>query len=208
MKKLSFSIIRFLLAFSVTMILFLSLIISGTTDFWFSLLIGILGGVLSSLVIKWCQLRLFLKKCGLNYKEYIYIQKNLKEAKIKIKRLQKTQFKVRSLGAFKQIFELNRLSKRIFTIVTKQPNKYYQCEQFFFHHLDSAVELSEKYTFLSTQPLKEDHVVESLTETKKTLQNLNQSLNDDLLKVLSEDIDTLNFELDVAKRNNNLNIPK
>ncbi|MCP3739000.1 5-bromo-4-chloroindolyl phosphate hydrolysis family protein [Rossellomorea sp. BNER] len=208
MKKLSFSIIRFLLAFSVTMILFLSLIISGGTDFWISLLIGILGGIVSSFFIKWVQLRIFLKKYGLNYKEYLYIQKNLKEAKIKIKRLQKTQFKVRSLGAFKQIFELNRLSKRIFSIVNKQPKKFFVSEKFFFHHLDSAVELSEKYTYLATQPIKNDKVFESLTETKRTLQSLNQSLNNELIKVLSDDIDTLNFELDVVKRNNNLNNPK
>ncbi|MFP3381758.1 5-bromo-4-chloroindolyl phosphate hydrolysis family protein, partial [Bacillus sp. SIMBA_069] len=40
----------------------------------------------------------------------------------------------------------------------------------------------------------------SLTETRKTLKELTKTIEKDLYKVIADDIDNLNFELDVAKQ--------
>ncbi|RIW35039.1 protein xpaC [Bacillus salacetis] len=201
MKSIPLTFLKLFLGINGFFLTFLVLIFG----FDQSILIGTAGGAAGAYIVssagKWVYTKRFLKKNGITLQDYRYINKNLKEAQLKIKRLQKTQFQVRSLGAFKQILELNRLSKRIFTIVRKDPKKFYQSEQFFFYHLDSVVELSEKYTYLATQPIKNDQVFQSIKDAKRTLHALEDSLQEDLMNVLSNDIRTLDFELDVARKN-------
>jgi 5-bromo-4-chloroindolyl phosphate hydrolysis protein len=81
----------------------------------------------------------------------------------------------------------------------KEPKRFFKAEQFYFSHLDSVVELTEKYALLATQPNKTSELVLSLKETRQTLTELTQAVEDDLYEILSDDIDHLNFEVDVAK---------
>jgi 5-bromo-4-chloroindolyl phosphate hydrolysis protein len=162
-------------------------------------LISAIAGIAASYIAKWLTVRKWLKKQGLSRKDYAYIYRNLKEARKKIKRLQKLFFNVRNIKAFKQIFDLNRLVSKIYTIVKKEPKRFFQAEKFFFYHLDSIVELSEKYTFLLAQPVKNDKLYHNLYETRDTLEELTESIQNDLYHILSDDIDHLEFELDVAK---------
>ncbi|WP_445509284.1 5-bromo-4-chloroindolyl phosphate hydrolysis family protein [Rossellomorea marisflavi] len=149
---------------------------------------------------KQIQKHLWLKKNGITRREYIFITRNLKEAKLKINRLQRQQLKVRSLGAFRQILELSRLSKRIYQLAKREPRRFFKAESFFYYHLDSVVEITEKYTFLASQPGKDKEAFKSLQQTKTTLDELSLSLEQDLRKVLADDMDTLHFELDFAKK--------
>ncbi|MBV6683396.1 5-bromo-4-chloroindolyl phosphate hydrolysis family protein [Bacillus sp. JRC01] len=149
---------------------------------------------------KQIQKQMWLKKNGTTRREYLFITRNLKEAKIKINRLQRQQLKVRSLGAFRQILELNRLSKRIYQLAKREPRRFFKAESFFYYHLDSVVEITEKYTFLASQPGKDKEAFRSLQQTKTTLDELSLSLEQDLRKVLADDMDTLHFELDFAKK--------
>jgi 5-bromo-4-chloroindolyl phosphate hydrolysis protein len=84
------------------------------------------------------------KKYGLSRREYYYILDQLKEAKAKLSRLQHLFLKVRSLRSLKQMIELNSLVKRIYSVVKKEPKRFYEIEPFFYSHLDSVVELAEK----------------------------------------------------------------
>jgi 5-bromo-4-chloroindolyl phosphate hydrolysis protein len=161
--------------------------------------ISILAGLVTFFGIKWISDYRFLKKNGLTRREYAYIQKNLQEAKRKVSRLQKAFFSVRTIGAFKQLYELSRLVKRMYTIVQKDPRRFYQSETFFFYHLDSVVELSERYARLAAQPVKNDQIYLSLKETQSTLEDLSESIKKDIYHVLSTDVDDLQFELDVAR---------
>jgi len=91
------------------------------------------------------------------------------------------------------------LSKRIFQIVKTNPRKFYQVESFFYAHLDTAVELTSKYTLLVSQPVKALDVQIALQDTRDTLLELNQVMENDLRQVLSSDIEKLKMELDFAK---------
>ncbi|KIL45444.1 5-bromo-4-chloroindolyl phosphate hydrolysis family protein [Jeotgalibacillus soli] len=161
---------------------------------------GILGGVLPFYILKWFQRRSYLKSLGLSVQEFQYIKNNLKESQQKISRLQGRIFQIRSVSAMRQLNDLTKISKRIFHIVKKDPKRFYAAERFFFYHLDSAVELTEKYTFLVAQPIKNKEILESLEDTRKTLLDLSSTIEEELMKVLSTDIDTLKIELDVAKK--------
>lgn len=161
--------------------------------------ISTLAGLITFFGVKFVSDYRFLKKNRLTRKEYAYIQKNLQEAKRKIARLQKSFLSVRTMGAFKQLYELNRLAKRMYAIVNKDPRRFYQSERFFFYHLDSVVEISERYARLASQPVKNDNIYLSLKETQSTLEDLNESIKKDIYHVLSSDVDDLQFELDVAR---------
>ncbi len=139
------------------------------------------------------------KKYGLTRKEYYYILDQLQEAKSKLSRLQHLFLKVRSLSSLKQMIELNSLVKRIYSVVKKEPKRFYEIEPFFYSHLDSVVELAEKSALLSSKKVKGPDLKKSLLETKETLDDLSKTLESDLRQVLARDIEHLTIELDVAK---------
>lgn len=153
--------------------------------------------------IKWTRDYLYLKKQRLTRKEYMYIQKNLIIAKKKINRLQKAFFSARTIGSFRQLYELVRLVKKMYAIVKKEPKRFFQSERFFFSHLDSIVELSERYATLASQPIKDDTVYVSLKDAQNTLEDLTDLVRKDIQLAHTTDIEDLNFELLVAKHSLN-----
>lgn len=141
----------------------------------------------------------FLNKHGLTRKEYNYIKKNLDEAKIKINRLQKVQFSIRHIRSMKQRIELIRMIRNIYNLTKREPKRFYQAEQFYFSHLDSVLELTEKYAFLSAQSKTNREMEYTLEDTQRTLIEMTGVVEKDLYHVLSDDYEHLNFEIDVAK---------
>ncbi|MFJ7972474.1 5-bromo-4-chloroindolyl phosphate hydrolysis family protein [Psychrobacillus sp. NPDC096389] len=155
--------------------------------------------LVSNFSIKKIQHRRIMKKHQLTHSEYFHIQKQLKEAKAKIRTLNSHYLKVRSFSSFKQLFDMNRLAKRIISLVKENPRKFYQVEKFFYAHLDSAVELTSKYTLLVSQPMKNHDLKIALADTRETLESMNAIMEDDLKDVLASDIEHLKMELDFAK---------
>ncbi|GLB61081.1 5-bromo-4-chloroindolyl phosphate hydrolysis family protein [Cytobacillus sp. NCCP-133] len=166
------------------------------------LLSGVYGAA-AGLLTYWAggiiQRRRFLKRHGLTRREYQYIKRNLDEAKRKLTRLHKAMFSIRHFPTLKQRMEFMRVTRRIYRLTKREPKRFYQAEQFYFSHLDSAVELAEKYVFLSSQPKKTRELDQSLKETRRTLDMLTHHVEEDLHRVIEEDIEQLNFEIDVAK---------
>jgi len=162
--------------------------------------ISIAAGILAHMLVNGIIKLKTLKKYNISRKEYVYIKKNLKEAKPKIQRLRKAFFQVRDVAAFKQQLDTLRVANKIYSITKREPKRFYQAEQFYYSHLDSIVELAEKYSFLSTQPKKNTELLISLQDTKTALRDLSYVIEEDLNQVLSNDIDKLNFELDVVKK--------
>ncbi|GHH97422.1 5-bromo-4-chloroindolyl phosphate hydrolysis family protein [Neobacillus kokaensis] len=164
-----------------------------------SLAYAIAGGVAVHFVLSIVMDRNFYKKHQLTRKEYRYIRKNLAEANKKIRRLNKSLFSIRDLSSVKQRIDILRITKKIQKMALKEPKRFYQAEPFYFSHLDSIVELTEKYSFLAAQPKKNLEINQSLIDTRQTLNEMTKVLEDDLYRVVSDDVDYLNFEIDVAK---------
>lgn len=144
-----------------------------------------------------------LRKNGLTRKEYKFIEENLKEAKQKIVRLRKSLTSVREIAHIKQNFNMIRTVQKIYSNTKKEPRRFYQAERFFYSHLDSLVELTEKYVFLSSQPAKTKELSRSLRDTREMISEINDAIEEDLRLMLVDDVDTLHFELDVAKQSMN-----
>ncbi|MDM5330242.1 5-bromo-4-chloroindolyl phosphate hydrolysis family protein [Neobacillus sp. CF12] len=183
---------------SATIIWFLSYFAFDLT-FWISSGISLAGGGIVYNVTSAVMTSRFLKKHQLTRKEYRYIKKNLDEAKQKINRLNKSLFSIRDLPTLKQRLDVLRITRKIHSMTKTEPKRFYKAEKFYFSHLDSVVELTEKYRFLSQQPKKSHEIDVSLYETRQTLTDLTKALEQDLYYVVSDDVDSLNFEIDVAK---------
>ncbi|MHC0037507.1 5-bromo-4-chloroindolyl phosphate hydrolysis family protein [Pseudoneobacillus sp. C159] len=168
---------------------------------WYSIGAAALGGGLAYGITGAISTTRFLKRNQLTRKEYRYIKKNLQEAKKKINRLNKVTFSLRHISSLKQRIEAYRITNKIYKLTKREPKRFYKAERFYFSHLDSVLELTEKYAFLSTSPTKNNELEYSLSETRRTLNELTELIEQDLYYVLSDDIDHLNFEIDVAKHN-------
>lgn len=139
------------------------------------------------------------KKLGMTRSELKHIRAQVKEAKKKIKLLQSYYYRVRSIASFKQLLNMVRLANKIVSLVQLNPRKFYSAEPFFYSHLESALELTEKYTLLIGQPVKDIELKIALQETREMLNSMNDVMERDLKKVLSADVEKLRMELDYAR---------
>ncbi|MEH7886711.1 5-bromo-4-chloroindolyl phosphate hydrolysis family protein [Bacillus sp. JJ1609] len=191
--------VRTLAAIPATMFVWLLTYTGFDQTFGVSSLIAIAAGGLVYFGLGSFMKTRFLKKHGLTRREYKYIKKNLDEAKMKINRLQKVQFSIRHIRSLKQRMELIRMIRNIYNLTKKEPKRFYQAEQFYFSHLDSVLELTEKYAFLTSQSKVNRDMQYTLEDTQRTLIDMTGVVEKDLYHVLSDDYDHLNFEIDVAK---------
>lgn len=194
-----FAVVRVFFTVPITMMVWLASYFGFDQTFLVSSGIAVGSGALLFWLLGIYMKTRFLKKHGLTRKEYRYIKQNLKEAKQKIFRLHKALLSIRHLPSLKKRVEFVKVSRKIYTLTKKEPKRFYQAEPFFFSHLDSAVELSEKYVFLTAQPKKTPELEKSLDEAFFTLEDLNQLVEKDLYQVISNDIDQLDFEINVAR---------
>ncbi|MDA1478244.1 5-bromo-4-chloroindolyl phosphate hydrolysis family protein [Bacillus changyiensis] len=148
---------------------------------------------------KWYRTFLLRKENKLTRRDYRYIKQNLKEAKVKIARLRKLIFSVKSLQTLKQNVEIYRMVRKIYWLTKEEPSRFYQVERFYYQNLDLVVELTEKYALLASQPKRNTNVEMVLSETRLTIAELTKQLENDLYDLLKTDIDHLQYELDVAK---------
>lgn len=155
--------------------------------------------IASNTTVKQIQFSSDSKKLGMTRSEYKHIRSQVKEAKNKIKQLQGNYYRVRSIASFKQLMELTRFANKIVSQVQLNPRKFYLAESFFYSHLDTALELTEKYTLLVGQPVKDRDLKIALQDTRETLRSMTRVMERDLQKVLSTDVEKLRMELDFAR---------
>ncbi|WP_432355689.1 5-bromo-4-chloroindolyl phosphate hydrolysis family protein [Sporosarcina sp. A2] len=212
MKQVKLFFIRHFIMAPVSFGTYLILLIATGTGFFASTGIVLAMYFGGTFAIKQYQLNSTVKNLGMSRSEFRHINLQLKEAKQKIKRLNSVYGQVRSVKTFRQVYELSNLSKKILTIVRNDPRKFYQTEQFFYAHLDSAVELTTKYALLANQQLKEKEVRIALQHTRETIKDVTQQLENDLQDALATDLAALQMELDYVDitmaRKKSLPIPK
>ncbi|MFS0782616.1 5-bromo-4-chloroindolyl phosphate hydrolysis family protein [Bacillus sp. 1P06AnD] len=191
--RLGVGVLSFGIAFFICLLAF-------DVDFFYSLLSGIGAAFITFFGLKWIFARKTVKNSGLSRREYKYIEEHLVEAKGKISRLQKVMFSVGNVFTIKQNYDVIRVAKKIQSIVENEPKRFYEAEAFYYSHLDSLVELTEKYVFLTKQPVKTAEIQESLRDTRITISSMSETVEQDLFKLLSSDVESLALELDVAKQ--------
>lgn len=200
MNRFLTAMIQFVIAIPTAFVVGLLAYFAFDVGVLMSFLISIIGGTILFGATSLYLTHLFVKKNRLTRKEYRYIKENLVEAKKKMSRINKTLLTIRHLSSLKQRLELMRLLKKIYQLTKTEPKRFYKAEPFYFSHLDSVVELSEKYAFLAKQPNKNKELNDSLVETRRTIDELTEIVEQDLYVILANDIEDLHFELDVAQK--------
>lgn len=200
MKAFFDFVLRQAAAFTATGVIWLISFFAFTQVILLSTTYAIVGGVVTYYSVKHIQISRYAKRQGLTRKEYKFISENLKEAKAKVIRLQRAFLQVRHFGNAKENFEILRTVKRIYANTQREPWRFFKAEAFYYKHLDSLVEIAEKYAYLSKQQVKSREMSETMRDSRHTIIVLGQSVNKDLREMLNDDVDTLHFELDVAKK--------
>ena len=131
--------------------------------------------------------------------QFIHIENQLSIATKNANALTQKYVQVRSVKSFKVIYEMSKLSKRIIALVRKDPSKFYMIEEFFYAHLPSALELSDKYALLTKEQVTGTDIHLALNDARVTLKELYETMETDLKKALSSDLESLKIELDFAK---------
>lgn len=168
--------------------------------FFISVMSGFAALLITFFGLKWLFASKELKNSGLSRSEFKYIKTHLQEGKEKISRLQKVMFSVGNVITIKQNYDVIKVAKKIQSIVEDEPKRFYKAEPFYYSHLDSMVELTERYAFLTKQPVKTGEIQDSLKETRITITEMAQTIEQDLTNLLANDVDTLKVEIDIAKQ--------
>ncbi|MBP1970247.1 5-bromo-4-chloroindolyl phosphate hydrolysis protein [Virgibacillus natechei] len=203
MKAFLQFVLRTMSATSVVVLIGLISLLALDQTIWMATLYAMISGVAVYISMKQLTNFRYRRENGLSRSEYKYIDKNLKEAKEKITRLNRSLRKVGSFGHAKQNFEILVTVRKIYSNTKKEPKRFYKAEAFYYEHLDSLVALTEKYAYLSEQPSKTNEMDKSLENTRHTIAIMNETVKKDLQIMLNDDLNTLDFELDVAKQSIN-----
>ena len=200
LKTILYFLIRTFAAGMTVIVVWLFSFFSFDQTFFMSTVYSLLAGVFVYFGLKAYTQYRFRKQSGLTRREMKIVEQNLKESKNKIARLRKAFLKVQNLGNAKQNFETLRVVYKIYNNTKKEPKRFFLAEEFYFSHLDSIVELAERYTYLASQPAKTPELKASLIETRQTMDQVAKIIEQDLHHMLENDINTLHFEIDVAKK--------
>lgn len=190
---------RHLLNILFSFTVFILTVINFDLGFVIVTLLTVFTYVISNKMIQYIQKRKKSKEFGLSFSEYKMIENQLKQAKKYINSLTQQFLRVRSIRSFKLLNDMTKLSRRIVNIVQSNPQKFYAVENFFYSHLPSAVELTSKYSLLTQQQIKDQEVHLTLQETRQTLKDLHETMEEDLRLALQSDIENLKIELDFVK---------
>ena len=142
------------------------------------------------------------KQLQLSRAEFLHIEKQLDLASKHASALTQKYVQVRSVKSFRAIYDMSKLVKRIVVLVKKDPKKFYLIEEFFYAHLPSAVELSDKYALLTKEKVSGTDIHLALNDARVTLKELHETMEGDLKRALATDIESLKIELDFAKITN------
>lgn len=134
--------------------------------------------------------------------QYLQIDEQLALATQNANLLNKQYVQVRTVKSFKLIYDMSKLSKRIIAIVKKEPSKFYLIEDFFYSHLPSALELSDKYALFTKEKVTGTDIHLALNDARNALKDLYETMELDLKKALASDIESLKIEIDYAKLTN------
>ncbi|MBM7705628.1 5-bromo-4-chloroindolyl phosphate hydrolysis family protein [Chryseomicrobium aureum] len=163
----------------------------------------------SNYSIKGIQRYHVVKKHGLTWSELQHISKQVEDAQAKIRELNQFYTRVRSFRSIKQLIEMNRAAKRVVQLVQEEPRRFYLVENFFYSHIDSALEITKKYALLVRQPSKDASTKVALMDARDMMDEINGLLQQDVNDVIKQDINRLQLELDYAKQlSNRLPEPK
>ncbi|AGT31760.1 MFS transporter [Geobacillus genomosp. 3] len=132
--------------------------------------------------------------------ERAYVQSQLREARALWKRLRRARYRLRSVTMWQTVSRLSAIVDRIIRAVEQQPHQLRLAQPFFLNEWPAAVEMVEKYVYLSQQPVQNEEMAAALQKTEQLLGELTAAAERQLLEVLSTDVWSLQTEAKVLEQ--------
>ncbi|CAM4087313.1 5-bromo-4-chloroindolyl phosphate hydrolysis family protein [Geobacillus stearothermophilus] len=120
--------------------------------------------------------------------EQAYVRSQLGEARALWKRLRRARYRLRSVAMWQTVSRLSAIVDRIIRAVEQQPHQLRLAQPFFLNEWPTAVEMVEKYVYLSQQPVQNAEIAAALQQTERLLGELTEAAERQLLEVLSNDV--------------------
>lgn len=130
-----------------------------------------------------------------------FIRGTLKVAKKKDAQIGVYQRKWRMWKVWLKIRHIRRINNEIIEAIKKDPERFAKADKFFSLYLDATLNILEKYSILTHQPVRSGKLNESLKMTEMMLVDVTKGLEQQLAAVLAEDLIDLEVEQEILQQN-------
>lgn len=130
----------------------------------------------------------------------IYQKKELHNAHVKIYKIGKSRFKIRSVHMWQTVTKIYKMLLKMVALVENEPARFRSAQSFFTTYLDSLVMIVDKYALLAAQPVKNHDILLAIKKTEETLEEMASTLENEMLTILESDVLDLDVELNVLKQ--------
>lgn len=135
--------------------------------------------------------------------EFEYVQEQVQEARALISQISKSRYKVKSFAMVDAINRIQKVSKKMVSLMEEQPERYRGANEFFNQYLPSSVNVITTYSTLLNQPVRTPEMVEAMRESETAIRQLAGKIEDQLAFALSDECMRLNAELSLIKQSLN-----
>ncbi|MFL1623085.1 5-bromo-4-chloroindolyl phosphate hydrolysis family protein [Staphylococcus capitis] len=188
-----------LVGIPVAFIVWMVTVFAWDLSFLIYAIVGAGGFLLSYFPTQRLTSRKYLNEIGLSRRDYRYVRTQLNQAQLKIRTILKSFMNIRSIKYFRQVNDIYRISRSIYTSIKQRPGMFFKVEGFFYSHLDNALNLVDSYTRLSRMPRKSKEEKQKLEQTRITLDEVKRTLIADLKRLNEEDYERLDVEMELNK---------
>ena len=188
-----------LVGIPVAFIVWMVTVFAWDLSFLIYAIVGAGGFLLSYFPTQRLTSRKYLNEIGLSRRDYRYVRTQLNQAQLKIRTILKSFMDIRSIKDFRQVNDIYRISRSIYTSIKQRPGMFFKVEGFFYSHLDNALNLVDSYTHLSRMPRKSKEEKQKLEQTRITLDEVKRTLIADLKRLNEEDYERLDVEMELNK---------
>lgn len=188
-----------LVGIPVAFIVWMVTVFAWDLSFLIYAIVGAGGFLLSYFPTQRLTSRKYLNEIGLSRRDYRYVRTQLNQAQLKIRTILKSFMNIRSIKDFRQVNDIYRISRSIYTSIKQGPGMFFKVEGFFYSHLDNALNLVDSYTRLSRMPRKSKEEKQKLEQTRITLDEVKRTLIADLKRLNEEDYERLDVEMELNK---------
>lgn len=142
---------------------------------------------------------------GLSKEDIQYFRKTMHNAKEQVMTIEVNMSKSGKLKAIENRNNTVGLSKALFKDIANEPNRLHEVDQFLYVHLPSLADLVEKYIEIENHKAKSKATYDILEKSASTIDKMCSQIVEDYVVFKEDDIQDLDVEIELAKRNLNKN---
>ncbi len=159
----------------------------------------LIGAVASIITLVWMK-RQQQSSIPAEENEAMYRQAQMREIQMKLKKIRRTRFKMRSLSMLNKTSRFYAAANRVVDAVNHNPVLFRQAQTFFVGTLDSAVTITEKYVQLTRQSATTIEMEDTIKRSEKMMGELADSIVAMLHEMVNGEVVDLDIELKLLEQ--------